>query len=362
MLAKSALVLVALAGGARPVVADDATSAPADVAAFPAAAIGPERPPGFELHGAIIPWWTPWSQREDASAWRFRLAVLRFDARPAPGLSVIARLGFHVEGSPLLDLAATHYPIPALGLTFGQFRMPLGAAATTLGPQLVMLDRPAYVNAMTKQTFRDLGVMLHGPVAGQAGVHYRVAFASGAGRVGAGDVRPPDAHQGLVVGRAMFEHRAANSRVLVGATGAYSRDPATDDPIAVAGVLGRTLAPFDHARTTLLAGGDATLALGPLWLQAELMYLRARATDGSLTRRAFGASLELGWTLPRRLADHALQLAVRGERFDPDRALASDERDLFVAGLNVSRGRLRWSAFGTFGASAEITFRAVASF
>ncbi len=371
---------LAIVLAATPVAAQEAP--PPDIAALPAATTPAERPPGFEIHGLVVPWWTPWSQASPLAAtdaWRLRFAVLRVDARPTNGLSVIVRLGFMLPGSPLLDAAATYYPTSSIGVTFGQFRLPLGAAATTLAPQLVMLDRPTYVYAMTKLAFRDVGVMVHGPPEGQAGVHYRVAFASGAGRFGAGESRAPSEHAYLVGARLMLERSAGSRRVLVGASGAVSHDPAVatgsaaTDATAAAGVLGRTLAPIGLSRTTLLAGVDASLSLGSWWLQAEAMYLRSRATDDSVTKQALGASLELAWTMPLRLGDHAVQLAVRDEWFDPDRDAGSNERDILGVGVNVSRGRLRWSAFGNlawiespatgdYDAAAEITVRAVAAF
>ena len=88
-------------------------------------------------------WWIPWSQEGPGAAtdaFRLRFAVLRVDARPATKVTVLARLGLMLPDSPLLDLAATYQVNDAIGLTFGQFRLPLGAAATTLAPQLVMLD------------------------------------------------------------------------------------------------------------------------------------------------------------------------------------------------------------------------------
>ena len=373
------LAVLAILFAATPVAADEAR--PADIAALPAATTPPERPPGFEIHGLVVPWWTPWSQESPLAAtdaWRLRFAVLRVDARPTKGLSVIVRLGFMLPGSPLLVAAATYYPTPWIGVTFGQFRLPLGAAATTLAPQLVMLDRPTYVYAMTKLAFRDVGVMVHGPPEGNAGVHYRVAFASGGGR-GAGESRAPSEHAYLVAARLMFERSDRGRRVLVGASGAASHDPAiatgsmASDAAAAAGVLGRTLAPIGLPRTTLLAGADASLSLGAWWLQAEVMYLRSRATDDSVTKQALGASLELAWTTPLCIGNHTVQLAVRDEWFDPDRDAGSNERDILGVGVNVARGRLRWSAFGNlawiespatgdYDTAAEITFRAVAAF
>ncbi len=362
---------------------------PVDIAAFPPppAAAAP-RTPGVEVHGVVTTWWTPWSEASPTAATdavRLRFAVLRVDARPARDVSVLARVGLMLPGSPLLDLAATYQPRPEIGVTFGQFRLPLGASATTLAPQLVMLDRPSYVYAMTKLAFRDVGVMVHSGPAGLADglLHYRVVAASGSGRHGAGAARAPDAHAYLVGGRVLVDAgpRAlggAKDRLVGGVTLARSHDPAIDtgdaaaDATLAAGVLGRTLAPIAVERDTMLAGADLTVARGPAWLQAETMYLRSRAVDGPAARDALGLSVEAAYALPARPAGHELQLAARYERFDPNLDVSGDVRRMTSLGLNASLARLRWSAFGTITSfddatgerqhAGEVTVRAQATF
>ncbi|MGE0397447.1 MAG: hypothetical protein AB7T06_12045 [Kofleriaceae bacterium] len=327
--------------------------APVDIAAFPPRSVEPEpRPLGVELHGFLATWWIPWSEEGPSAAsdaLRLRFAVLRVDARPAPKVSVIGRLGLMLPDSPLLDLAATYQPHEAIGLTFGQFRLPLGAAATTLAPQLVMLDRPRYVYAMTKLAFRDVGAMVHSGPAGllDGMVHYRLAVASGSGRLGSGISRPPAATEYLVAGRVLVD---AGRFLVVGLSYARSRDPAIDtgvianDRALAANTLGRTLVPFGDKRVTHLAGADVTFSRGPIWAQAETMYLRSHATVGDAHASSLGVSLEAGYTLPVRLPI-VLQLAVRGERFDPNRDLVADTQHIGSFGLNATTARLRWSAF-----------------
>lgn len=343
--------------------ADDAAPRPppVDVGALPPVSAPEPRPLGVELHGLTTLWWLPWSQPSPtaaADAVRLRFAVLRIDARPAPKVSVLGRLGLMLPGSPLLDLAATYQPTAAVGLTFGQFRLPLGASATTLAPQLVMLDRPGYVYAMTKLAFRDVGAMLHSGPAGLAGgrVHLRLAVTSGSGRMGGGAARPPAAAQYLVAGRAMLDVGrdlfGPGARLLVGASLARSRDPAiatgsaATDATAAAGVLGRTLAPIGFERDTSLAGADLTFARGPAWAQAEAMFLRSDAIGDPARREALGISVEAAWRLPLRPAGHELQVATRHEWFDPDLDADGDERDVLGLGVNASTARLRWSVFG----------------
>lgn len=335
--------------------------APVDIAAFPPPATAKPAPRslGVEVHGFTATWWIPWSEEGPGAAsdaFRLRFAVLRVDARPAPKVSVIGRLGLMLPDSPLLDLAATYQAHAAIGLTFGQFRLPLGAAATTLAPQLVMLDRPRYVYAMTKLAFRDIGAMVHSGPAGllDGMLHYRLAITSGSGRLGSGIPRPPAATEYLVAGRVLVDLGrvlvAPRDRVVVGLSAARSRDPAIDsgviasDRALAANTLGRTLVPFGDKRITHLAGADVTLARGPIWAQAEAMYLRSQATVGDAQASALGVSLEAAYTLPLR-SPVDLQLAARGERFDPDRDLETDTQYIGSFGLNASTARVRWSAF-----------------
>lgn len=378
--------------GATPAAAEEAAPlppAPVDVAAFPPPAAPPPRDLGVEVHGVVAPWWTPWSQPGPGAATdavRLRFAVLRVDARPAPRVTVLARLGLMLPGSPLLDAQATYQPVDAVGVTFGQFRLPIGASATTLAPQLTMLDRPRYVYAMTKLAFRDVGAMIHTGPGGLADglVHARVALAGGSGRLGNGVARAPAAGQYLVAARVVVDagrrvFGGARDRLAVGASYLRSHDPAidtgspADDATLAAGTLGRTLAPIGVERVTSLIGADATVARGAAWAQAEAMYLRSRGVDDPARRDAAGVSVEVAWTLPVRLADHALQIAARGERFDPDLDAAGDAQHVAAVGLNASLARLRWSVFGSVtafddaatGASrhaGELAVRAVATF
>lgn len=365
------------------------TPAPVDIAAFPPRP-GPQpdtRSLGVELHGFAATWWMPWSEDGPgaaADAFRLRFAVLRVDARPAPKVTVLARLGLMLPDSPLLDLAATYQLDRRLGLTFGQFRLPLGAAATTLAPQLVMLDRPRYVYAMTKLAFRDIGVMAHSAPGGllDGMLHYRLAVAGGSGRLGSGIDRPPETTQYLVAGRVMFDAGhllgGARDRLVAGLSYARSRDPAIDtgvlanDRTLAANTLGRTLVPIGERRVTHLAGGDATLSRGPLWAQVEAMYLRSRATVGEAEASALGISVETGYTLPVRLPVE-LQVAARGERFDPNRDNDGDTQHIGSLGVNATTARMRWSAFfnvtrfeqamtGELRYASELAFRAATTF
>jgi hypothetical protein len=327
--------------------------APPDPAAFPSAAPAAPTAPGVEVHGFAAGWWTPWSEASPTQArdaFRLRFAVLRVDAQVTPNLSVLARLGLMVPDSPLLDFHATWAPHDAVGVSVGQFRLPLGAAATTLAPQLVMLDRPGYVYSMTKVTFRDVGVMVHSSPRGIADgvLHYWLAAANGAGRVGVGSARAPGPVQDylyaarvlLDVGRLLLH--GPQDRLALGATWARSHDPAINtgslasDRSLAANTLGRTLAPIGSERDSQLLGADLTFARSGVWAQAELLYLDARAVGSATAREALGASVELAYTLPLRPFDLAnVQLAARGERFDPDLAAAGDEVLVGSVGVNV---------------------------
>jgi len=343
--------------------------APPDPAAFPTAApLASDAPPapGVEVHGYAAGWWTPWSEpspTQARDAFRLRFAVLRVDAQVTRNLSVLARLGLMVPDSPLLDFHATWTPHDAVGVSVGQFRLPLGAAATTLAPQLVMLDRPGYVYSMTKATFRDVGLMVHSSPRGIADglLHYWVAATNGAGRMGVGASRAPGPVEDyLYVARVLFDAgrrllRGPQDRLALGATWAHSHDPAINtgavaaDRNLAANTLGRTLAPIGSERDTQLLGADLTFAHAGVWAQAEALYLRSSAVGAGVEREALGASVELAYTLPVRPFDLAsVQLAARGERFDPDLAAAGDELLVGSVGFNVMPAPAwRVSLFGT---------------
>lgn len=373
-------------------------AAPPDIAAFPKRPGGKATPtePGLELHGYVTGWFTPWSQPSPVRArdtFRLRFAVLRVDARPAKNVHVIARLGLMLPTSPLLDFALTYTPHAAFGVTLGQFRLPIGAAATTLAPQLVLLDRPSYVYALTPLAFRDVGVMVHSGPHGLANglFHYRLAMTSGAGRAGVGTSRPPDdLAKTLVAARVMVDlgrlvSAAGSDRLVLGGSYVRSNDPAIatgdaarDAQLAV-NVLGRSLAPIGLARITQLSGADLTFNYGPVYVQAELLYLRSVAHDHSVSREGMGSNLDLAYTLPMRPWNAlGLQLAGRLEQFNPrfDEAkdsLPNDEVQVVMLGINVLGGAVRTSIFGSLvffedqatrnkERAAEITLRAASVF
>lgn len=372
--------------------------APPDIAAFPARLPNdaPALEPGVELHGFVAAWVTPWAEtsaQNPPDTYRLRFGVLRVDARPARHVSVLARVGLMLPNSPLLDFALSYTPSDYVGVTVGQFRLPIGAAATTLGPKLVMLDRPSYVYAMTKQTFREVGVMIHSSERGigHGVLHYRLMAAGGAGRLGAPASRPAaDLSDSLIAARAIVDFAPLlgwplRERLALGASYARSSDPAiatgdaARDRELAGSALGRTLAPIQHERVTQLAGADATLQLGPVYAQAELLLLHSRARAASVRRAGFGTSLDLAYTLPLRpwsLFD--LQLASRAEHFNPRLGRAgepgsNDEVQLLSLGLNALAGPIRASIFASFSffedaqtqrrdRASSLTLRAAASF
>lgn len=367
--------------------------APIDLAAFPprAASQPDARDPGVEVHGYVAAWVTPATGNAPSpatDAFRLRFAILRVDARATRNVTAMVRLGLTAPSSPLLDATVTYAPHAAFGVTAGQFRLPIGAAATTLAPQLVMLDRPSYVIAMTKATFRDVGVMFHSGPRGIANglLHYRAVVASGGGRAGVGTSRAPgNPADALYAVRVIFEpsrllFASPTSRLALGASYAHSHDPAiatgtaaTDRNLAT-NILGRTLAPFDLERVTQLGGGDLTFEHRGVHAQAEVLYMHSRSVDKTTTREALGTSLELAYTIPRRLRNTVdFQLAARGERFDPRLGNAHDQQHLLQVGLNAIAGPVRGSVFGTMTFfddptsgvrrnAAELTFRAAAAF
>jgi hypothetical protein len=365
------------------------TGTSTDFAAYPPLRPASRPRPAFEVHGLVHLWWTPIADegapRHD-TPFRLRHGILRLDAHPTQDVHLIARLSA-VHDVPLIDAAVSWTGAPHVDVTLGQFRLPLGAAATTPGGQFVMLDRPGFVDAMTKGgSFRDVGVMIGSDEEGLFGrlLHFRLALAAGNGRLFDGD--PLDVHDArdlLWVARAIVDvgpRLAEGTRLALGGQLAWTRDPALDTRDLAAArarassLLGRSWTPLDRERETMLAGADLTLSTAGVWAQAEWLLLESRPTDGSASRRATGASLELAYTLPWRLDDTSFQLASRGEYVDPDLDRASDERWITSGGLNVQPAQgVRFSIFGTLavdhdpsnGASrtaGELSLRALFSF
>jgi hypothetical protein len=278
---------------------------------------------------------------------QLRWATVRLDAHPVPQLHVVMRLAFALP-NPLQDASITWAELPWMNVTVGQFRLPFGAAATTTASQLVMRDRPGYVYAMTKASFRDVGAMVGTGEDGLFGglLHYRFAVASGNGRILEGDpTRVADAGDLLWIGRAIVDlgpRLGPGIRLALGGTFAWTRDPALDTthPEAAraraSNLLGRTWAPIDRERETLLAGADLTLSLAGLWAQAEWMFLESSPTDGSPSRRATAGSLELAYALPWRIEGTiGFRIAARGELVDPDLDQGGDAYGIATGGLDV---------------------------
>lgn len=319
--------------------------------------------PYFEAHGYVALWLNlandEAAPQHATETFRLRWAVLRFDAHPHPDVHVLARLGFMVD-NPLLDLTVSWTGLSFLNVTFGQFRLPFGAAATTLAPALNLLDRPGYVYAMTKATFRDVGLMIGSGEEGLAGgvVHYRFAVTAGNGRLLVGDpTLVHDARDLLWVGRVILDAGpliAPRTRLALGGTFAWTRDAPIDttDPAAAraaaANQLGRVWVPYDRERETLLGGADLTFSHAGFFAQAEWMWLEAHPTDGSAVRRSSAGSLELAYTLPFDLEGVTFQPALRGELVEPDLDRDGDGYAVGTLGLNVMPlPFLRASVFGS---------------
>ncbi|MBN8616703.1 MAG: hypothetical protein J0L92_39335 [Deltaproteobacteria bacterium] len=368
-----------------------ALPAPLDPGAFPPpppSGRGPTRP-YFELHGFLSTWLTlvqdPVPGVEERDSFRLRFVVLRVDARLSDQVRMLARLGFMAPGNPLLDFEATWEPISEVALSIGQMRMPFGASATTLAPQLVFLDRPRYVQAMLKSTFRDVGLLVHSGARGvfDGVLHYRLAVMNGGGRLGVSMPRGlNEPERFLYVGRVMVDvgrlvTGGARDRLVLGGSYARSRDPAIDtgdlaaDRVLADSVLGRRLAPLGLERETQVGGVDLTFSTAGFWAQAEWMYLDSASVDGTAHTRSQGASLELAYTPDWHPYDTAsLRVALRGEYFDPSLDRSGDESGTGLAGLDFDATHgVRVGVFGgatifrdaTRGreeAAAELTLRA----
>jgi hypothetical protein len=346
----------------------NAIPAPYDFATFPQPpprAPGPRRP-FFEIHGFLALWLTalqdPVPGIEERDSFRLRFAILRVDAQPFDRIHFLARFGFTAPTNPLLDLQMTWDAADEVAVTFGQLRMPFGASGTTPAPQLVFPDRPRYVVAMTKLTFRDVGVMVHSGTRGlfDGVLHYRLAIANGGGRIGVGQPRGlNEPERFLYAGRVLVDlgrllFGGPRDRLVIAGSYLRSRDPAIDtgdpqtDRLQADSILGRRLAPIGTERETQVGGVDLTLSAAGLFAQAEWMYLDSVAVDGSAHSRAQGASLELAYTLPwHPYEGAALVIAARGEYFDPSLDRAGDESGTALLGVDFTP--LTGGRIGLFG-------------
>lgn len=334
--------------------------APIDVGAFPA------RPrdatpdteawpaPPIEIHGFLSVWATPWIEPipgiETRDLVRLRSAIVRVDARLAPEVRVMVRLGFTGVVNPLFDFVGTWEPTSELALSVGQLRIPFGASATTPANQLVFPERPRHVQAMLKSNYRDVGVLVHSGARGlfDGLLHYRAGLFDGGGRLGVGQVRAASEPERVLVvarvlldlGRLLFE--GARDRLVLASSYARSRDPAIDtgeplgDRVLADSILGRRLAPHAHERETQLLGLDLTLVVDGFWMQLEWMYLDSIALDGAAHVSAHGASLELAYTPPwHPWGQAAVRFSLRGEYFDPSLAEPGRQTGVALAGIDL---------------------------
>lgn len=312
---------------------------------------GPTRP-HFELHGLLASWLTlvqePVPGVEHRDWFRLRSSILRADVRLADELRMLVRLGVTAPSHPLLDFQATWEPATELAITFGQLRMPFGASATTPSTQLVMTDRPRYVQALLKATFRDVGLLVHSGTRGvfDGVLHYRLAILNGGGRLGVGTPRGlNEPERFLYVGRVMVDlgrlvTGGPRDRLVLGGSYARSRDPGIDTGDVAAdreladSILGRRLTPLALERETQVGGADLTFSAAGFWAQAEWMYLDSLSVDGSAHTRAQGASLELAYTPDWHPYETAsLRVSLRGEYLDPSLDRSGDEVGTVLAGL-----------------------------
>ncbi|MCS6857200.1 MAG: hypothetical protein NZM37_05775 [Sandaracinaceae bacterium] len=339
---------------------------PIDPAAFPPLPPSEERQrPPVEVHGFTAIWITPHQERipgvEVRDPFRLRFAVLRVDAHLSPHVRVLSRLGLTLPQYPLLDFVGVWTPTNEVAFSFGQMRMPFGASATTLAPQLVFPDRPRYVQAMLKATFRDVGVMLHSGDRGIADgiLHYRLAVMNGGGRIGTSVRRPIDGiDRLLMVGRVLvdlgrlFTH--SKDRVVVGVSYARVRDPAVEAENEeeakefADSMLGRRLVSYHQDRITQVIGADLTISLLGVWVQGEVMFLISTPTGGGERRQALGASLELAYSPDwHPYGNASLRGALRLEFFDPNSGRAGDESGTILAGLDFDATRgIRAGVYG----------------
>ncbi|MBZ0116004.1 MAG: hypothetical protein K8H88_03340, partial [Sandaracinaceae bacterium] len=316
-----------------------------------------------EVHGFGVVWLTPlheptvpaWVERPGVDTFYVRFARVLVQARPTPDF--LASVHVAIENpNPFFNYELTWQGLPYVNVTAGQMRIPFGASITTPAPTLVMWDRPRFMYVMSKEAFRDIGVLVHSPRGGLLGgaLEYYLGLFNGSGRTRANiPILERDLHEYLVVARAVFNAAPPmslpnGSRLALGASYAHAVDPAvtamdaTQAAADAAHFLGGTLTPFVAERETHLVSWDLTFSAFDLWAQAELVYLYSTALDGSARAHALGASIEAAYAIRAIF----LQPAARFEYFDPDFETGGRSVMIFSLGANFDiTPQMRLSAF-----------------
>jgi hypothetical protein len=239
------------------------------------------------------------------------------------------------NSNPLFNLELTWSGIPWANVTAGQFKIPFGAEVLTPAAKMRLMDRPAYMAAMTKARYRDVGFKIGSGKKALAGgkVNYSLAVMNGSG-VGGPKGIAPTFRALLLVGRLTGNAGPVlfgKGKLELGLSGAFTRDPAQADAAAAKNYLGTSLTPFEMLRQTRLLGADLTASVFNVWLRAEVMHLVStgqRSPEPEIT--ALGWNVDLGYTIE----SFGLQPIVRVEQFDRNLDEEHDEKTDITFGFN----------------------------
>lgn len=318
------------------------------------------------LSGFAIPWLrygeAPAEGRDPRLAFRLRYARLAIKSDLAKDVSTTIAIALDDSKNPFFNLELTWKPHDAANVTVGQFRMPFGELVTNGVTNLVMIDRPDYMGALTKKRYRDIGVMLHtgkqGLYNGLVNYWFAVLNGNGIGAVGSGKTSDEGSYRDLLyVGRVMlnpgkaFVGKAFDVRI--GASVARTLSPALlDTDLAVRKdkakeFLGTTYTPYDKRRETQLLGAEFLVKARGLFAQGEWWQLKSEPLHGATAdtkKELRGWHADLGYTI----APIKTQLVFRRESFDKNPDASKDETTSSSIGFNYLVSDSVWlSLFGT---------------
>lgn len=307
-------------------------------------------------------WAVPLLEADDP-LWRhhdpFFLRFARASVTYSPNAAFEAKtvLGLENGENPLLDFVLRYKGNPWLNVTGGQFKIPVSRSIMDKASELTFLDRPMYVQSMSKSTLRDLGVMVHTDPGGVLGgvLSLAVGVFNGNGRFGVatleGDMGPEDL---LYIGRAVVDFGPLflghGGHLELGVSYAAGNDPGIDtgdaaaDRLASTHYLGATLTPYAVDRFTQLLEGDFNFELRGFLLSGEVQWLASAALDESVAIEALGGHVDVAY----RFNELGLQPALRFEVWDPNRDAVENLIYGGELGLNYDIWRARISIFGGF--------------
>lgn len=205
----------------------------------------------------------------------------------------------------ITDCVITWNRYSAANLSLGQFKTPYGYEQLVPDTKLPMAERSLPNDQLTLS--RQIGGTISGTILNQ-GVTYSVGFFNGNGVNNGANDNDQFLYVGRVTGTIL---QGTRGRLAVGGGAFTTRDNGN--------FVGRREG----------VGLDAQASLGPWELQTEYLRTHYDRVVGRDTKADGWSVIGLYMVVPK-----TLQASVRYEVFDPNRAIASDDTDLWTVGCN----------------------------